>query len=159
MCTSRPQVRISGGVIAGTVTTAVTGEHAHAYLNIPYAAPPLGALRFAAPQPASAWAGVRDGSRYGLEPVQQDEERLPFQLPRSGQLDPATGLPDYMGEDCLALNVFTPTSPAGLMGPLPVMFYIFGGGFNNGANSLPMYDGTRLCNCKQPVVVVTVNYR
>ena len=101
----------------------------------------IGDLRFAAPQPADPWEGVRDATSHGKEPVQRDEQRLPFQVPRGDGID-ADGLPDYMSEDSLTLNVYTPSQPGPAPGPLPVLFYIYGGGFNNGAGSLPMYDGT-----------------
>ena len=151
-------VRVTQGELRGKITTA-KGAEARAFLNIPYAAPPVGALRFAPPQPGPAWGGVRDATAFGPEPVQRDEDRLPFQLPRGEGRNP-DGLPDFMNEDCLSLNVFTPTSKATSgSSPLPVLFYIFGGGFQNGAGSLPMYDGTRLCNRQGGAVVVTINYR
>lgn len=106
------------------------GETARTFLNVPYCAPPLGSLRlrFREPQPPLPWDGTRDATAYGKEPVQKDEGRLPFQVPRGDELDEETGLPAYMGEDSLSLNVFTPVGePSG--GPLPVLFYIYGGGF------------------------------
>ena len=103
---------------------------------------------------------MRDATAYGKEPVQGDEGRLPFQVPRGDELDSETGLPAYMGEDSLTLNIFTPTcEPAAGNGPLPVLFYIYGRGFNNGAGSLPTYDGTRLANRQGGAVVVAINYR
>ena len=151
-------VRTSCGALGGKLTAAVTGETARAFLNIPYCSPPVGALRFKEPQPPLPWGGIRDATVYGKEPVQRDEGRLPFQVPRGDERDQATGLPAYMGEDSLSLNIFAPVrEPAG--GPLPVLFYIYGGGFNNGAGSLPMYDGTRLANRQGGAVVVTINYR
>jgi para-nitrobenzyl esterase len=153
-------VQTSLGGLGGKISTAVTGESARAFLNVPYAAPPLGALRFKEPQPPLPWAGTRDATAYGKEPVQGDEGRLPFQVPRGEGRDPETDLPSYMGEDSLTLNIFTPTTEAGRdAGPLPVLFYIYGGGFNNGAGSLPMYDGTRLANRQGGAVVVAINYR
>jgi para-nitrobenzyl esterase len=140
--------------------TLFAGESARAFLNVPYCAPPLGSLRFREPQPPLPWDGTRDATAYGKEPVQGDEGRLPFQVPRGDERDAGTGLPAYMAEDSLSLNVFTPVGePAGGSAPLPVLFYIYGGGFNNGAGSLPMYDGTRLANRQGGAVVVTINYR
>ena len=161
-------VRVTQGELRGKLSSSVKGDEARAFLGIPYAAPPcvpppptlltppssltrtvggggrsIGDLRFAAPQPAGPWEGVRDATSHGKEPVQRDEQRLPFQVPRGDGID-ADGLPDYMSEDSLTLNVYTPSQPGPAPGPLPVLFYIYGGGFNNGAGSLPMYDGTAL---------------
>ena len=95
-----PRARISGGVVAGIFTTGnhatEQNERAHAFLGIPFAAAPVGPARFAPPQPPAGWGGVRDCTRHGPEPVQRDEGQLPFQLARSGETDPATGLPDYV---------------------------------------------------------------
>ena len=154
-------VSTSSGQLQGKLTHAADGSRARAFLRVPYAS----AARYAMPSAPESWEGVRDATTNGLEPVQRDEQRLPFQVPRENGLDPQTGLPDYMGEaDQHTLNIFTPTAgqprnDAEVLGPLPVLFYIFGGGFNNGAASLPMYDGTRLCNRMGGAVVVVVNYR
>lgn len=156
MAATELAVRTSAGKLQGKLSHASDGSVARAFLRVPYAA----ADRYAAPTAPEPWEGVRDATKNGLEPVQRDEQRLPFQVPRGGGVDLETGLPDFMSEeDQHTLNVFTPTGVSSEHGPLPVLFYIFGGGFNNGAASLPMYDGTRLCNRMSGAVVVVVNYR
>ena len=112
-----------------------------AFKGIPYAAPPVGALRWKAPAAAAKWEGVRDASAYGDICMQ----KMPNPDNGIGQL-PAS-------EDCLNLNVFTQE----LSGKRPVMVWIHGGGFVNGSGSAELYDGSQLA--KQGVVVVTINYR
>jgi para-nitrobenzyl esterase len=114
---------------------------AREFLGIPYAAPPVGALRWQPPQPASRWAGVRNATTPGANCAQ------------TGNL--ATGvIITSTAEDCLYLNVYTPTT-AGHR-PLPVMVWIHGGAFTGGAGSI--YDGAVLA-ARGNVIVVTINYR
>lgn len=135
-----PALQIEGGQVAD-VTPGPSGVRV--FKGIPYAAPPIGELRWKAPQPLKAWDGVRTATEWGPRCVQTD---------RLGDLDP---LNKRMDEDCLYLNVWTPaTSPDAL---LPVMVWIHGGSNLNGAGSQPEYDGTNLAN--KGVVVVTINYR
>ena len=112
-----------------------------AYKGIPFATPPIGALRWKAPAAPAKWDGVRDASHYGDICMQ----KMPNPDNGIGQL-PAS-------EDCLTLNVFTQE----LSGKRPVMVWIHGGGFVNGSGSAELYDGSQLA--KQGVVVVTINYR
>ncbi|WP_268885698.1 carboxylesterase/lipase family protein [Fundidesulfovibrio magnetotacticus] len=110
----------------------------HAYLGIPYAAPPVGALRWRPPQPPAAWSEPRPCTAFGPgcpQPAQKPEGRF--------------------SEDCLTLNVWTPAASPG--GKLPVMVWVHGGGFNFGASSQPEYDGAELA--RRGVVTVTLNYR
>ncbi len=108
------------------------------YLGIPYAKPPVAALRFMPPEPAPAWAGVRRANAFGAACVQS--------------LD--LSLTDNKSEDCLFLNVWTPSmTPAA---PLPVMVFIYGGGYSGGATNT--YSGIGLSR-KGPAVVVSMNYR
>jgi para-nitrobenzyl esterase len=134
----KPEVRkitLDGGVISGTMSDGVP-----AYLGIPFAAPPVGDLRWREPQPVKRWDSVLDCSKYAPACPQ----------PKSYLYDVGA-----TNEDCLYLNVWsTAKSPdAGL----PVMVWIHGGSYTTGAGSQPMYDGKNLA--RQDVVVVTVNYR
>jgi para-nitrobenzyl esterase len=113
-----------------------------AFKGIPYAAPPVGALRWKAPVRAAKWEGVKDASAYGPICMQ----KMP---------NPDNGIGQYpASEDCLTLNVFTQQLGGGKR---PVMVWIHGGGFVNGSGSAELYDGSQLA--KRGVVVVTINYR
>lgn len=118
-----------------------------AFLGIPYAAPPFGPRRMRPPRPPEPWTGVRDALAYGATAPQ------PGYRPPLSDLIPNARNP---GEDCLNLNVWTP-APGRTGGRLPVMVWIHGGAFRNGAGSLPLYDGTRLA--AEGTVCVTLNYR
>lgn len=133
-----PVVRVAQGVLAGTANGAV-----ESYKGVPYATPPVGALRWRMPQPPESWDGERLATDYGT---------ICIQPPSNG--DPGVG-PLPMSEDCLTLNVWTPEGRSDE--PLPVMVWIHGGGLNNGSGTAALYDGTNLA--KRGVVVVTVNYR
>ena len=117
------------------------------FLGIPYAAPPLGVLRFAPPAPHPGWSEPRDATAFGAAPLQ-----------------PVDGLSQTLGllgehpqsEDCLTLNVFAPAAPA--RAPRPVMVWLHGGAFQTGTAAGPAYDGARLAR-RGDVVVVTLNYR
>lgn len=112
-----------------------------AFKGVPFAAPPVGALRWKAPVRAAKWDGVRDATQYGAICMQ----KMP---------NPDNGIGQYpASEDCLTLNVFTQE----LGGKRPVMVWIHGGGFVNGSGSAELYDGSQLA--KRGVVVVTINYR
>ena len=113
------------------------------FRGVPYAEPPVGALRFAAPRPAQAWAGVRPALDYGPPPPQ------PSLFGSDGSAQPAAD------EDWLTLNVWSPDP--GPRAGLPVLVWIPGGGYVMGASSFPEYDGGRLA--AGGVVVVTINYR
>jgi para-nitrobenzyl esterase len=114
-----------------------------AFLGIPFAQPPTGALRFMPPVAASCWPGVVDATSYGHV---------------CAQFDPSTGA--VIGsEDCLTLNVWTPALPQSSESKqLPVLVWDYGGGGLIGASSLPYYDGQTLANANN-AVVVTFNYR
>jgi para-nitrobenzyl esterase len=135
-------VRTDLGVLKG-----VTAGDVVSFKGVPFAAPPVGALRWRPPAPAAAWSGVRDADRYGAVCMQK-----PSKDNGVGQ-GPAS-------EDCLTLNVFAPAT-AEAHGPrtkrLPVMVWIHGGGFTSGSATADLYDGSALA--RQGVVVVTVNYR
>ncbi|WP_260929472.1 carboxylesterase/lipase family protein [Novosphingobium sp. 9] len=130
-----PTVKVQQGVLSGTVDQGITS-----FKGIPYAAPPVGPLRWRAPQAPAHWQGVRRADRFGFICTQPDIPGGP-------------GLPQ--SEDCLTLNVWKPSAPA--KGKRPVMLWIHGGGSFMGAGSDPLYDGSALA--REGVVVVSINYR
>jgi para-nitrobenzyl esterase len=132
-----PQVQVAQGALVGR-----TADGVDAFKNIPFAAPPVGSLRWRPPQPAPAWRGARDAGSVGA---------LCIQPPANG--DNGVG-PLPMSEDCLTLNVWAPTARTA---PLPVMVWIHGGGYNNGSGTAHLYDGANLA--RRGVVLVTINYR
>lgn len=113
------------------------------FRGIPFAKPPVGRLRFRAPEAAEPWPGVRAAHRFGPSAIQ----RAPTAIMNS--------VPEPRSEDCLYLNVYTPAAD---WKRRPVLFWIHGGGFNFGAGSEPLYDGGPLAE-RGDVVVVTINYR
>jgi para-nitrobenzyl esterase len=117
--------------------------------GIPYAAPPVGALRFRPPRPAEPWSGERDATKFGPVAAQSRDPRIAIM---SGVTDKVAS-----GEDCLLLNVFAPADPAPGGGKRPVMVWIHGGAFVMGSGSTPLYHGASFA--QQGIVVVTVNYR
>ena len=124
---------------SGAVRGIVSEDHL-LFAGIPYAAPPVGPLRWKPPQPSPQWDGIRDASEYGPRCVQD-----------------TTNDPDFgrsVSEDCLTLNVWVPKPPAAES--LPVMVWIHGGGFANGSGDI--YDARWLVG-RGDVVVVTLNYR
>ena len=139
-------VQLDAGKIAGVAdtTTGVTS-----YKGIPYAAPPLGDLRWKAPQAVTHWQGVRRADHFGPVCMQDDLKAGSFYQVEFYQK------PETKSEDCLYLNVWTAAKSASER--RPVMFWIHGGGFVEGSGSLPSFDGASLA--KKGVVVVTINYR
>jgi para-nitrobenzyl esterase len=126
-------------VVQGALHGAVAGDVA-SFKGIPFAAPPVGDLRWRPPQPAKPWAGMREATEFG---------------PQCMQMRQVT--PDVKeSEDCLTLNVYTPANfkPGA---KLPVMVFIHGGSFTSGSGSLFLYDGSHFA--QRGVVLVTVNYR
>jgi para-nitrobenzyl esterase len=138
--TTTPEVETAGGAVRGSVRDGV-----HAFLGIPYAAPPFGPRRFAAPQPVQPWDGVRECTSYGPT-VPKPPYAVPF--------DALLPEPDIAGEDCLNLNVWTPDPGAA---GLPVLVWVHGGAFVNGSGAVPVYDGAAFA--RDGVVCVTINYR
>jgi para-nitrobenzyl esterase len=125
------------GRVKGKLVSAPSGDVCQ-FLGIPYAKPPVGALRFAPPEAAGAWQGVRDATTFGASCMQRSS------------LVPGGA---NTSEDCLSLNVYVPTAGAAGM---PVMVFIHGGGYTLGSSSA--YDGTILAG-KGSNLVVTINYR
>jgi para-nitrobenzyl esterase len=138
-----PEARVPGDPVkidSGLISGKLLSGNVKAYLGIPYAAPPVGNLRWREPQPVKAWTGVRAADQYGAA------------CPQRG---PARGdMPAY-NEDCLFLNVWAPASPSAKT--LPVVVYIYGGGYNSGSSSALFLSGENLAG--KGVVYVNFNYR
>jgi len=136
----KSKVTMSHGELVGT-RNAATGVTS--FKGIPFAAPPVGDLRWKAPQPVQPWSGVRAALRFGPRAMQ---------LPIFGDMNFRS---DGMSEDCLYLNVWTPDPSRDAR--LPVLVYFYGGGFVAGDGSEPRYDGEQMA--RRGIVALTVNYR
>jgi para-nitrobenzyl esterase len=140
-------VRTAQGLVRG----APAAPGVMLYKGIPYAAAPVGNLRFREAQAPQPWNGVLDGTRWGNTCIQ------PKAPTRAIGVNQATDMPDSppISEDCLNLNVWTPAHRAGEK--LPVMVWFYGGAYNEGGGSMPFADGTNLA--KKGVIVISLNYR
>jgi para-nitrobenzyl esterase len=134
------QAKIKTGVIEGNYDTK-TGIQT--FLGIPFAKPPVGDLRWKAPQPAENWTGVKETKKFGPRAMQ---------APIFGDMDFKS---DGISEDCLYLNIWSPAKHD--TKDLPVLVYFYGGGFSAGDGSVPRSYGDAVS--KKGIVVVTVNYR
>jgi len=130
-------VKIDGGLVEGVVEDGIT-----VYKGIPFAAPPVGELRWRPPQPVEAWDGVLEATAFAPACPQM-------------QLDIPLFPKVQTSEDCLYLNVWTPAQTADEK--LPVMVWIYGGGFAMGATAIPLYSGEQVA--REDVVVVSIAYR
>ncbi|SDQ12811.1 carboxylesterase/lipase family protein [Leucobacter chromiiresistens] len=143
----RPVVRTTAGAVRGVWepidAAGPTGASAAVFRGIPYAAAPVGDLRFAAPQPPAAWDGVRDAARFGPTPQRGDAGIT---------LIPEHSVP---GDNTLNVNVWTPDP--GAAARLPVVVWIHGGGFISGSPASPWYDGRAFA--RDGVGLVTFSYR
>jgi para-nitrobenzyl esterase len=151
LCALFGTVVSSHATFAAEITKITSGElkgvkqgSVIAYKGIPFAKPPIGELRWRAPQPVESWQGVRDTSQYGHDCMQ-----LPFP-------SDAAPLGTTPAEDCLVLNVWKPEKVQD-GAKLPVMVWIYGGGFVNGGSSPEVYSGAKFA--EQNVVAVSFNYR
>jgi len=133
-----PAAAVTGGQVEGTVADGLS-----IFKGIPFAAPPVGELRWKAPQPVAPWTGVKKTVAFGNACMQD------MGMARS------MGDTSSISEDCLYLNVWSPAARAS--DRLPVLVWIYGGGFSGGMTSVPMYDGEKLA--KKGVVVVSIAYR
>ena len=137
---SAPSVKIDTGKLEGKTDGPIS-----AFLGIPFAKPPVGDLRWKPPVRPAKWKGVRKATEFGSRCMQGAiYSDMIFR-------DPG------INEDCLYLNVWTPAKLGKSKDKLPVMVWIYGGGFSAGATSEPRQDGTNLA--KEGVVVVSMNYR
>lgn len=143
-CTTVSQAPMAAdqAVTQNGVVQGVAGDGVVSWKGIPFAAPPVGPLRWRAPQPAQSWSGLRDASDYSSDCMQE-----PFP-------SDAAPLGTEPAEDCLYLNVW---KPEGDTKDLPVMVWIYGGGFVNGGASPPTYSGAPLA--RDGVIFVSPNYR
>nr|WP_258046992.1 carboxylesterase family protein [Sphingomonas folli] len=130
-------VRTDAGPVRGAVSDGVAS-----WKGIPFAAPPVGALRWRAPQPVARWTTARDATRYAADCMQ-----LPFP-------SDAAPLGTTPAEDCLYVNLWKPTAAKG---KLPVLVWIYGGGFVNGGASPPTYAGANMA--RRGILFVSFNYR
>lgn len=176
-----PEVTVQQGRLLGRHITTAKGTVYSAFSGIPYAAPPVGELRFKGPRPAAGWSGVRDARREGkicTQPMLNLTKMLVSRIPKSMEPFNAAEIPGLVraqpwiiravtniltsGEDCLFINVYTPklaareSRAAGEKG-LPVVFWVYGGGFIWGEGGLTFYDPEYLMD--RGMVVVTFNYR
>lgn len=133
-CTTLPpeQVKVEQGIVQGTIENGLK-----IFKGIPFAAPPVGDLRWKAPQPADKWEGVKQTTEFAPVPMQGGN-------PPSGK-----------SEDCLYLNIWTPAKSADEK--LPVLVWIYGGGFSFGSTADPVSDGAKLA--KKGVILVSIAYR
>jgi para-nitrobenzyl esterase len=131
-------VRIDSGLVQGVQAGGLT-----VYRGVPFAAPPVGALRWREPSPVTPWPGVRRADRFAPACMQTGVSMPGETAPR-------------VSEDCLYLNIWTPRRTP-RSAPLPVIVWIYGGGFSNGSAAMPLYWGDQLA--RKGAVVVTVAYR
>ncbi|SDR73787.1 carboxylesterase/lipase family protein [Microterricola viridarii] len=153
MTTTSPLVQTTAGVVRGfwREPTDAAGVPSAAFLGIPFAEPPVGELRFAAPVPHQAWEGVRDAVEFGATPHREVQGEITL-IPE----------PAFPGDSTLNVNVFTPAplapgTDAAESAGLPVLVYIHGGGYVSGSPSSPWYDGAPFN--RDGVIVVSVSYR
>ncbi|MGD0771810.1 MAG: carboxylesterase family protein [Candidatus Solibacter sp.] len=135
------RVKTANGVLA---STAAPKDGVRSFKGIPFAQPPVSDLRWREPQPPRNWTGARNADQFGPRCMQRTSPGADYWFRGNG-----------MSEDCLYLNVWTPAKSG--KEKLPVLVYVFGGGFQNGDGSEPRYDGENMA--RQGMVAVSVNYR
>ena len=135
------RVKTPNGILE---STAAAKEGVRSFKGIPFAQPPVGDLRWREPQPVKNWTGARNAGQFGPRCMQRTSPGADYWFRSNG-----------MSEDCLYLNVWTPAKSG--HEKLPVLVYIFGGGFQNGDGSEPRYDGESMA--RRGMVAVSVNYR
>ncbi len=135
------RVKTANGALESTVAPK---DGVRSFKGIPFGQPPVGDLRWREPQPVKNWSGARNADAFGPSCMQRLSPGADYWLRGKG-----------MSEDCLYLNVWTPAKSG--REKLPVLVYIFGGGFQNGDGSEPRYDGESMA--RKGIVAVSVNYR
>jgi para-nitrobenzyl esterase len=135
------RVKTANGVVE---STAPARDGVRTFKGIPFAQPPIGDLRWREPQPVKKWSGSRNADKFGPACMQRLSPNADYWFRGDG-----------MSEDCLYLNVWTPAKSG--REKLPVLVYIFGGGFQNGDGSEPRYDGENMA--RRGIVAVSLNYR
>ena len=135
------RVKTADGMVE---STAPAKDGVRSFKGIPFAQPPVGDLRWREPQPVKNWPGVRNADKFGPACMQRLSPNADYWFRGDG-----------MSEDCLYLNLWTPAKSS--REKLPVLVYIFGGGFQNGDGSEPRYDGESMA--RQGIVAVSLNYR
>lgn len=143
--TAPPPVRVDTGLLA---PAAASNPAIAVFRGIPFAAPPVGALRWQPPRRAKPWQGTRSAAEFGANCQQKVQRRL---LPWTEEYMPRNGV----AEDCLTLNLWTARERTS--GPRPVLVYIHGGAYTGGSGDVLLYDGERLA--ARGIIVVTFNYR
>ncbi|MEK6546992.1 MAG: carboxylesterase family protein, partial [Bacteroidota bacterium] len=137
------QVKTQQGIVEGEKIGQL-----NRFLGIPFAQPPVGDLRWKAPQEIVPWNGVKITKAYGPSPMQAEPK--PFMVWSEEYLIPK----EPISEDCLYLNVWSDSQSNA---PKPVLVYIYGGGFRSGGAACPIYDGA--ATASKGVVFVSINYR
>ncbi len=132
----------------GQVSGFIFGNIA-VFKGIPFAAPPVGELRWKAPAPVKDWTGIKECVKFSASPMQR--KPVPFMMWTEEFITP----PDNLSEDCLYLNVWTPAKSA--KDKLPVFVWIYGGGFSSGSAACAVYDGEEMA--KKGIIFVSINYR
>ena len=146
--TDNADVVTTAGTVRGSREQAGnSGRTISVFRGVPYAAPPLGALRFKAPEPPEPWSGIREATQAAPSPMQSTNN--PFSGVIPGNLVGA------VSEDCLTVDIWSPATPGE---NLPVLVWVYGGAYLTGGSTLVTYDGSTLA-ADHGVVVVSVNYR
>ncbi|MDX8338904.1 carboxylesterase family protein [Draconibacterium sp. IB214405] len=151
-CTSQPAKQIKDGVTIADGSVSGSFDESTGittFKGIPFAAPPVGDLRWKAPQPVEPWEGVKECTEFSASAMQATP--VPFMMWTQEYIAPK----EPLSEDCLYLNVWTPAKDA--TEKRPVFVYIYGGGFSSGSGAVPIYDGEEMA--KKGLVFITINYR
>jgi para-nitrobenzyl esterase len=143
---SQAVVETQQGQIMGTTSA---DQAVHIFKGIPFAAPPVGDLRWQTPRPVSDWQGIKDCTSFSASPIQNNPE--PFLC----WTEEFIAQPEPLSEDCLYLNVWTTAKAK--EEKQPVFVWIYGGGFSSGSANCDIYDGEEMA--RQGVVFVSINYR